>query len=105
MRVSTSGDVQMPRREGKAEAVVVENLVKTYPPDVRAVDTISFSVGSGEIFGLLGRNGAGKTTTIKMIIGLTKPTAGSLRILRSGCGEVAAGNEEDARITSPRISQ
>ena len=80
MRVSTSGDVQMPGEKGKAEAVVVENLVKTYPPDVRAVDSISFSVGSGEIFGLLGPNGAGKTTTIKMMIGLTKPTAGSLRI-------------------------
>jgi len=63
-----------------AKAVVVENLVKTYPPDIRAVDMISFSIGSGEIFGLLGPNGAGKTTTIKMIIGLISPTYGSLRL-------------------------
>ena len=63
-----------------AKAIVVENLVKTYPPDIRAVDSIDFSVDSGEIFGLLGPNGAGKTTTIKMMIGLTKPAAGSLRI-------------------------
>jgi ABC-2 type transport system ATP-binding protein len=67
--------------EGPREkAIVVDDLVKTYPPDVRAVDTISFSVDSGEVFGLLGPNGAGKTTTIKMITGLIKPTSGSLRL-------------------------
>jgi len=60
--------------------MAVENLVKTYPPGIRAVDGISFSVASGEIFGLLGPNGAGKTTTIKMLIGLTKPTSGSLSL-------------------------
>ncbi|HUH99624.1 MAG TPA: ABC transporter ATP-binding protein [Nitrososphaerales archaeon] len=67
--------------EGPREkAIVVENLLKTYPPDIRAVDTIGFSVDSGEVFGLLGPNGAGKTTTIKMITGLIKPTSGSLRL-------------------------
>jgi ABC-2 type transport system ATP-binding protein len=63
-----------------SKAVVVEKLVKAYPPDTRAVDAIDFSVDSGEIFGLLGPNGAGKTTTIKMITGLIKPTSGSLRL-------------------------
>jgi ABC-2 type transport system ATP-binding protein len=63
-----------------AKAVVVENLVKAYPPDIRAVDAIDFTVDSGEIYGLLGPNGAGKTTAIKMIIGLIKPTSGSLRL-------------------------
>ena len=62
------------------EAVVAESLVKAYPQGVRAVDGISFTVGSGEIFGLLGPNGAGKTTTMKMAIGLTKPTSGSLSL-------------------------
>ena len=56
-----------------SKAVVVENLVKAYPPDTRAVDAIDFSVDSGEIFGLLGPNGAGKTTTIRMITGLINP--------------------------------
>lgn len=60
--------------------MVVENAVKVYPPDVRAVDAINFSVDSGEIFGLLGPNGAGKTTMIKIIIGLIKPTSGYLRL-------------------------
>jgi len=45
-----------------------------------AVEGISLSLGGGEIFGLLGPNGAGKTTTIKMILGLTRPTRGSIRI-------------------------
>lgn len=66
--------------EQRAKAIIVENLVKLYPPDIRAVDSIDFSVDSGEIFGLLGPNGAGKTTTIKMITGLIKPTSGSLRL-------------------------
>lgn len=43
-----------------------------------AVDTISFSLNSGEILGLLGPNGAGKTTTIQMLLGLLTPTSGSI---------------------------
>src|SRR5690348_4696113 len=44
------------------------------------VDDISFNVKQGEIFGLLGPNGAGKTTTIRMLVGLAKPTKGSISI-------------------------
>ncbi|MCI6751568.1 MAG: ABC transporter ATP-binding protein, partial [Selenomonas bovis] len=47
-----------------------------------AVDGLSLSVGSGEVFGLLGPNGAGKTTTIRMLTLLTEPTSG--RILYDG---------------------
>jgi ABC-2 type transport system ATP-binding protein len=45
-----------------------------------AVEGISLSLRRGEIFGLLGPNGAGKTTTIKMILGLTRPTRGTILI-------------------------
>ncbi|HEY2923411.1 MAG TPA: ABC transporter ATP-binding protein [Candidatus Eisenbacteria bacterium] len=45
-----------------------------------AVEEITFSLRRGEIFGLLGPNGAGKTTTIKMSLGLTRPTRGTIRI-------------------------
>ena len=48
---------------------------------VRAVDGISFSIGEGEIFALVGESGCGKTTTAKMIIGLVKPTSGSITFL------------------------
>jgi ABC-2 type transport system ATP-binding protein len=57
-------------------AVAAEDLVKTYPGDVRAVRGISFSVTAGEAFGLLGPNGAGKTTTIGMLNSTVTPTSG-----------------------------
>jgi ABC-2 type transport system ATP-binding protein len=45
-----------------------------------AVEGVSFTLGRGEIFGLLGPNGAGKTTTIKLILGLSRPTQGSILV-------------------------
>jgi len=64
---------------GKA-VVQVENLRKTYG-ELVAVDSISFEVYEGEIFGMVGPNGAGKTTTIECIEGLRRPDAGTLRVL------------------------
>jgi len=56
-------------------AIEVEDLVRDYGK-TRAVDHVSFTVGSGEVFGFLGPNGAGKTTTIRMLTGLTRPDEG-----------------------------
>ena len=56
-------------------SVLVQNLVKVFGSIV-AVDSISFSVERGEIFGLLGPNGAGKTTTMKILCTLLRPTKG-----------------------------
>ncbi|MBI5493006.1 MAG: ABC transporter ATP-binding protein [Deltaproteobacteria bacterium] len=47
---------------------------------VRAVDDVSFKMYEGEILGLIGPNGAGKTTTLQMLLGLTTPTSGEIRI-------------------------
>ncbi|HPX97133.1 MAG TPA: ABC transporter ATP-binding protein [Thermotogota bacterium] len=58
----------------------IKRLTKVYGKSFKAVDDLSLSVKKGEIFGFLGPNGAGKTTTIKMIVGLLKPTEGSLSI-------------------------
>ncbi len=44
------------------------------------VDDVSFDIQQGEVFGFLGPNGAGKTTTIRMLVGLIRPTAGTVRI-------------------------
>jgi len=60
--------------------IEVRDLTKSYG-EVLAVDHISFEVKEGEIFGFLGPNGAGKTTTIRMLTGLSKPTAGTARVL------------------------
>jgi ABC-2 type transport system ATP-binding protein len=60
-------------------AIEVEHLVKKFG-DLVAVNDISFTVASREIFGLLGPNGAGKTTLIRMMTTLTPPTSGTARI-------------------------
>jgi len=62
-----------------APVVEVRGLVKDFGK-FRAVDDVSFEVRRGEILGLLGPNGAGKTTVIHMLLGLTTPTAGRIRI-------------------------
>jgi daunorubicin resistance ABC transporter ATP-binding subunit len=65
----------------KAEAILlVKDLKKVFPPDVRAVDGISFDVKRGEIFGFLGPNGAGKSTTIKIITTLLLKTSGTVYV-------------------------
>jgi len=56
-------------------AVVIEDVVKRFG-DFTAVDHISLSVKTGEIFGFLGPNGAGKSTTIRILCGLIRPTTG-----------------------------
>lgn len=61
------------------DIVEVRNLRKEFGETV-AVKDISFSVKRGEIFGLLGPNGAGKTTTIHMMLGLTRPSHGQIKI-------------------------
>jgi ABC-2 type transport system ATP-binding protein len=59
--------------------IETEHLVKSYG-DKLAVDDVTFQVYSGEIFGFLGPNGAGKTTTIKTIVGLLRPTSGTVKV-------------------------
>ncbi|MBR5783300.1 MAG: ATP-binding cassette domain-containing protein [Clostridia bacterium] len=59
--------------------IQVENLVKRYG-DKLAVDSISFTVGEGEILGFLGPNGAGKSTTMNILTGYLSATSGAVRI-------------------------
>ena len=60
--------------------VLAENLSKVYTGENKAVDSISFRLERGEIFGFLGPNGAGKTTTIKLLCGMLAPSSGSCRV-------------------------
>ena len=61
-------------------AVQAVGLTKLFG-DFTAVDSVSFTVERGAIFGFLGPNGAGKTTTIRMLLGLLKPTSGTATVL------------------------
>ncbi len=64
-----------------SETVIeARDLTKRYGRTV-AVDHLDLAVNKGEVFGVLGPNGSGKTTTILMLLGLTEPTAGSVRVL------------------------
>lgn len=78
--------------------IEVESVSKTFRdfwfrPTVKAVDRLSFSVGEGEVFGLLGPNGSGKSTTIKMLLGLLKPDSGGVRLFGKPTGSLAALRE------------
>ena len=60
-------------------SLAVRDLVKTYG-SIRAVDSVSFVIAPGEIFGLLGPNGAGKTSLVECALGLRLPDSGSVRV-------------------------
>jgi len=78
-----------------ARPLEIRDLAKTYRGGFSAVHDVSFDVERGMVLGLLGPNGAGKTTVLRMLMGLIRPTAGTIRAF----GEpVGAGAPVLARI-------
>jgi ABC-2 type transport system ATP-binding protein len=63
--------------------IVVDSFTKLYR-DLVAVDGLSFTVGAGEVLGLVGPNGAGKTTTLRALAGIIAPTRGAIQIAGYG---------------------
>ncbi|MDX6605598.1 MAG: type transport system ATP-binding protein [Solirubrobacterales bacterium] len=63
----------------EAPPIEVRGLVKRYG-EITAVDEVDLTVNAGDVFGYLGPNGAGKTTSLRMMLGLIRPTAGSVRL-------------------------
>jgi ABC-2 type transport system ATP-binding protein len=86
-------------------AIVAEDLGRRFKsftvgaPEKTAVDSISFKVRKGEIYGILGPNGAGKTTTIKMLSTLLIPSSGKATVLG-----MDISSEKDARLLRKRIN-
>lgn len=70
--------------------IETNHLTKQYGTQ-KSVSDLNIHVKKGRIYGLLGRNGAGKTTTMKMLLGLTEPTSGSVKIF----GKSLNGHEKD----------
>lgn len=79
-------------------ALEIKNLTRKYG-SYYAVNNISIQVKKGEIFSFLGVNGAGKTTSIKMIVGILKPTSGSIHI----CGHNVQSDARKAKMITGYI--
>jgi len=78
--------------------IEAEGVVKEYD-GVRALDTVSFTVGAGEVFALVGPNGAGKTTLLRLLTDILRPDSGALKLfgltrLRDVLGQVGYMPEE-----------
>ena len=71
-------------------AIETNGLSKSYR-EVRAVDAVSLRVMPGEIYGFLGLNGAGKTTTIRALLGMIRPSEGSVKVLDQDVGPRGRG--------------
>lgn len=67
------------KRDAAVAAVEIRDLRKEFG-SVAAVDGVDLTIGPGQVFGFLGPNGAGKTTTLRMVLGLIRPTGGSVRL-------------------------
>ncbi|WP_211593173.1 ATP-binding cassette domain-containing protein [Microbispora sp. H10836] len=76
--------------------VHVSALSKRYG-DLAAVDEVTLNIERGEIYALLGLNGAGKTTLIRMLLGMIRPTGGSVTVLGAA---VSAGERSPGRASA-----
>lgn len=89
-----------------APAATVENLTKVFRlpqksggdvKTITAVDGVSFSIGSGQTFGLVGESGAGKSTVGRMVAGLTEPTAGRIALFGQDVAGARLRSQNPAR--------
>jgi ABC-2 type transport system ATP-binding protein len=81
---------ERPPADGPATAALhLQDVTKTYGPVV-ALAGLTMTVRRGEVFGLLGPNGAGKTTAVKILLGLTRPSAGEAWTLGLPAGAIEA---------------
>jgi len=85
------------------KAVVTENLSRLFG-NFRAVDSVTFEVETGEIFGFLGANGAGKSTTIRMLCGILPPTSGSAYVMNKNVSDDPQGVKRAIGYMSQKFS-
>ena len=63
--------------------IEVKELTKIYKNGKKAVNSVSFTISKGQVFGFLGPNGSGKSTLLSMLLSLVKPTSGSIKLFNS----------------------
>jgi ABC-type multidrug transport system ATPase subunit len=85
----------------QALAVETHGLTKRYSTGVLAVNDLSLSVKTGEVYGFLGPNGAGKTTTLRMLSGLLHPTSGTAVVAGATPGSPASLARMGAMVETP----
>lgn len=85
-------------------AVELTGVTKRYG-EIVAVDNVTLTIGSGEIFGLLGPNGSGKSTTLKMLLGLVQPDQGTVTVLGKPVAQDPVGLKRSVGYVpeSPRL--
>src|ERR1700736_2702077 len=93
--ITTTQEAPMQRvlEPERAAVAFLRSITKKYGKHT-ALDQISFDLYGGEIVALLGPNGAGKTTSVRLMLGLTQPTAGEVRVF---------GRDPRERATRMRI--
>lgn len=102
-RKEKTSSVRTRMRKGiTMEAIKTVGLSKLYGKK-RAVDNLSFTIGSGEIYGFVGRNGAGKSTVMKMLAGLILPSSGEIEILGEKMASGCTSRRLGALIENPGI--
>lgn len=84
------------------KAIIVKNLTKQFD-DTLAVNNINFAINTGTTVGLLGSNGCGKSTTLGMILGLIKPSSGSVVINNNNIENNRVASLENMNFVSPYI--
>jgi ABC-2 type transport system ATP-binding protein len=90
-------------KEPFQDIIVAEHLTKRFG-DFIAVDSISFSVKRGEIFGFLGANGAGKTTAMRMLCGLSRPSSGRATVASFDVGSQPEKIKQNIGYMSQKFS-
>jgi len=81
--------------------VETHSLTKRYGSGVLAVDSVDMSVRRGEVYGFLGPNGAGKTTTLRMLVGLIRPSSGTVTVVGHAPGDPAGLAKIGSLIEGP----
>jgi ABC-type multidrug transport system ATPase subunit len=83
--------------------IELRKLTKDYGTTL-AVNNLSLTVSSGQIYGFIGPNGAGKTTTIRMMGGIIEPTAGNIMIAESMSTKTPSPQKDDRLRSGQTVS-